>query len=393
VQNGGLAQNPESAFGKAGLSVALSRSASRSDVEHALARGGADEKGADVAILSLPEFSASYDTLRALDPAMFLAVGWSNGKHLVLGDPKPLKLLTKVSRVSLQAEAGSPEAFLGVLALELSGVSADRIDLLAPSPDSTARLIATTSDQLQSQPETLRDMQLLSTAVAVRAVPYVAVAQRSLLEKHEATLLSFARLWLEGLIRVRKDAPGAAREVAKLDEGLEPLALLDQLGKLEPSSLTENAGLLPKTGAGFSLEALFVRDWSMRQKMKLIASPPPESPPVSTEIATLLGEQAEQPDKGAERALTQPAKALFVYNPGAIEEDAFVSEVAFLAGVFARSKIELAGYSRSMFDEALSVTLADKVVKKFGVTSEQLSPEKLSPHSLSPYRISISEAR
>jgi hypothetical protein len=67
--------------------------------------------------------------------------------------------------------------------------------------------------------------------------------------------------------------------------------------------------------------------------------------------------------------------------------------VAFLAGVFARSKIELAGYSRSMFDEALSVTLADKVVKKFGVTSEQLSPEKLSPHSLSPYRISISEAR
>jgi hypothetical protein len=131
----------------------------------------------------------------------------------------------------------------------------------------------------------------------------------------------------------------------------------------------------------------------MRQKMKLIASPPPESPPVSTEIATLLGEQAEQPDKGAERALTQPAKALFVYNPGAIEEDAFVSEVAFLAGVFARSKIELAGYSRSMFDEALSVTLADKVVKKFGVTSEQLSHEKLSPHSLSPYRISISEAR
>ena len=80
LANDGLDPGEKSKFKEAGVETHFAAVANMGTVQKQLARGGADEKGADVALLPLPDFVASYERLRGLDPKVFFIVGWSYGR-------------------------------------------------------------------------------------------------------------------------------------------------------------------------------------------------------------------------------------------------------------------------------------------------------------------------
>jgi hypothetical protein len=215
-----------------------------------------------------------------------------------------------------------------------------------------------------------------------------------LLEKHTSDLQRFASLWLEGQEQVKANAPEAARAVAKLEGSPEPLNLLDELGKLEPSDPAENLALLQRSAStGFGLMALFERDWQARQAMGLISEPPPERAPLTDTITAMFSAEGTPSRAPTWREGAPPAATLFTIDPGKLDDNTLMSELAFLAGVFQRSELSLAAYPKSFYDEERSKALVASTIERFSVPERQLKAEKLSQHSLSPYRIVVSEAR
>jgi hypothetical protein len=73
-----------------GPPVELAPEPSLDAIEARLARGGADLLGADVAVLPLPAFVGAYEKLRALDPRVFLVVGFSHGREEIHAAPGAL---------------------------------------------------------------------------------------------------------------------------------------------------------------------------------------------------------------------------------------------------------------------------------------------------------------
>src|SRR6202044_3824992 len=76
LANGGIDPGDKSEFTAAGLDVHVAAVDAMSAVEGALARGGGDKDGADIAVVPFCELVASYERLRALSPEAFFVVGW-----------------------------------------------------------------------------------------------------------------------------------------------------------------------------------------------------------------------------------------------------------------------------------------------------------------------------
>jgi hypothetical protein len=85
VANGGARTADDSAVHAADLDLTVDVATGQSDIENRLARGGGDAQGADLAVLALPSFVASYERLRALDPQIVHLAGWSRGREVLLG--------------------------------------------------------------------------------------------------------------------------------------------------------------------------------------------------------------------------------------------------------------------------------------------------------------------
>ena len=75
VANDGDRSGKQSAFAPSNLTAHLRAFKTAAEVEAALARGGHDEGGADVAILPLPEFVAAHERIKALSPTVFFITG------------------------------------------------------------------------------------------------------------------------------------------------------------------------------------------------------------------------------------------------------------------------------------------------------------------------------
>lgn len=101
-----------------------------SAVEGALARGGGDKDGADIAVVPFCELVASYERLRALSPEAFFVVGWSRGREALVSardalpspTDKPDPKADPKAGVPLVGEAGDAATFLGLFALDANGI-------------------------------------------------------------------------------------------------------------------------------------------------------------------------------------------------------------------------------------------------------------------------------
>ena len=135
LANGGLDPAANSDFSAAGLDLHLNVVDSMATVEGALARGGADKDGADIALVPFSQFVAASERLRALSPEAFFVVGWSRGREALISSKDTLPgpdAKGEVKELKMMGAAGEPATFLGLFALDAAGIPASSVRLVGP---------------------------------------------------------------------------------------------------------------------------------------------------------------------------------------------------------------------------------------------------------------------
>jgi hypothetical protein len=355
LANDGLAPGQDSEFRRLGLDVELSVARSLDELEAKLARGGGVIDGADVALLPLPSFVASYEQLRALSPEVFFVIGWSHGRDVVIGPPG---LLTDsrgghASALELVGAPGHSATMLALFALDEIGVDTREIELVAPGSDAAKhvqlraveRSLLGTLDGLDAARVDARDL-LLTSADTPRLIPMVAVAPAGYLHAHTDELARFARIWLDELDTLEADVPAAARRIAREPGAPEAVVLLEMLGYVSFSDLADAARLAGLSGRGaISLELLFRRYHDLWRDIGVLSTPAPEHAPLANAVITrvALAEGApvvlarEQTSRGGHRLVLVHT----VEADEPLDEPALVRELGMLAGSFARADVEL----------------------------------------------------
>jgi hypothetical protein len=374
MANDGADPGKNSAFKAKHLDVHLTAVNDASKLENALARGGKDDKGADIAIMSLPRFVASYERLKALTPVIFFVVGWSDGHEVVMSKKKSFEDLPARGKVKMRGAAGSAAAFVGLYALDLQGVDPERVELI----DDKADWMSMTRRKSKSKSEQVKANLLLTTAEASRLVPYVAIAQASMIKKHEDVLETWAAVWLDGHNKVAADASEAARKIAEAKGAPEPLAVLSNLGQIAPASLAENATAAGLSGRGaVTLESLFQTSWDVWRRAKVLTIPPENAPVNGRVIAALVraggdldvpqaGSKGDKPDTGGKPLIVKRLPR------GKLDQDALIDEIAFVAGVFRRSPIRVTVHPHGIVDKKKSKAAVDGATSQFGLATGRL---------------------
>lgn len=391
LANGGLEPAPTSDFSAAGLDVRVTSVDAVSAVESALARGGADKDGADVAVIPFCTFVAAYEQLRALSPEAFFVVGFSRGREALIsakpalpGPPADAK-----TTVGLVGSAGDPATFLGLFALDANGVPPGAITLVAPAAAKSDDPPLAAIDRGAVPDPGARRNVLITTADASRLVPFVAVAQRGLVEKHGGALAAWARVWLEAAKKLGDDPPTAARRIAAASGAPEPLALLKRLGDISHASLADNARLVGLSGrGGLSLGALFQETWRLWRAAGVIATPAPEDVPVSGAVIAALVRNNPSliPPPRALPARPAPAgvdalKVLFTFRQpeGKLDEGALQASAALYAEIFERSPLRVEVVRGAGVDAAATKKLIDGLEQRFDVAPGRVLAGKKAP--------------
>lgn len=369
LENGGLSTKKDSDVDKAGLSLAISVVDDTKDVENALARGGTDAKGADVAIVPLPNLVTSYDRLRALSPVVVFVSGWSRGNEVLAGK-EPLDRIP-LGEVVVRSGGGDAALVFSLFALELAGISPERVKLGEPADK--PKVAALQRDELKPADQT---EVLLSTADASRFVPFVLVAAASFAEKEAPTLAILEKTWLSGVKRLESDPTAGARTIAALSGAPEPLALLGRLGNVAAIDLGENAELLGLSGRGaVTIEALFARSWRLLKTAKLVTGQAPERSPVAPAIVAGLVRQNPSLAKPAVASASGNAapkpkaqKALLVVRIEGDDEEV-AREIAFVLGVFPRARATLTVHRGAAFK-----SVVETLTGRYGLEADRIKP-------------------
>jgi len=346
LANDGMQSGESSQFLEAGLDVSFASVSDAEQVEVRLGRGGKDERGADVALMPLPAFVASYERLRALSPQVFFVVGWSRGRDAMIGDAALLQHPPR-GEVRVVGEAGSSQTLLTLFALDQAGVSPSRVRLM--KDDAKARRGLHAIQRRRSREIDARRL-VMSTADATHLVPIVAVAPAGVVERRRSALVRWSQTWMDGAHTLSTDPADAARRLAAQKSAPEAVDLIDALGWVKFTDLrgaAEAAGLSGRSAV--DLDGLFHRTWDLWREVGLLTTPPPQRVPLNaTIIADLAHEAATTPTTTEPRRAPGPdeAQTLLVHDvPGrrlsAEAESALVGEVGFLAGVFSRSTLEV----------------------------------------------------
>ncbi len=396
LANGGLDPTEASDFDAAGVATRVHPVEAMSAIEAALARGGADKDGADIAVVPFAELVASYERLRALSPEVFFVVGWSRGREAIVstkdtlpsGDKNDAKAGDKPS-VTMVGSAGEAATFLALFALDANGVPPGSVKLVghADKPDDPA-LAAIDRDM---PGETARHTILLTTADASRLVPFVAVAQHGLLEAHGKALTAWVRVWLTATRKLDADAPKAARSIATAQGAPEPLALLKRLGEIAPASLGDNARAFGLSGRGaLTLDALFQQTWRIWRGAGVLATPVPDAPAINGSIIASLARSypslATPPTEAKPRPTpTNPdaLKALVTFRQaeGKVDESALLATAGLLADAFERSVLRVAVTKGGKIDVAATKHFVDQVEQRFDVAPGRVVAAKKAPAS------------
>lgn len=297
--NNGLTPGEASHFSSDGeLEVHFRIVASPLEIERALAEGGEDPEGADIAIIPLQTLVARYEDLEPLHPEIFLVTGWSKGHHAVLARQGPDVTVSITDggarpvdeEVTLSAFEGSPAHFLALFVLDLAGIDVGQIRVLDPSSEeaSTAGFVA-----LEVPPRGMTATPgldlLIGTEEATRAIPTVAVASRRFVEEHEEALESFALTLLRSSEEMMSQVPEAARQLGAIEGAPEALDLLGPLVRQEPVDVEDNARLAGLAGQDVvTLERLMELSFELFARAEVTGSIELARAPISTEtIATI----------------------------------------------------------------------------------------------------------
>ncbi len=389
LANGGIDPGEKSELTAAGLEVHVTAVDSMNAVEGALARGGADRDGADVAVVPFSGLVASYERLRALSPEAFFVVGWSRGREALVSArdalPSPLdkpdpKADPKAG-VPLVGDAGDPATFLGLFALDANGIAPGGVHLVPPGArPEDAPLAAVDRD---APADTGRRNILITTADASRLIPFVAVAQHGLLEKSPKAIAAFTHVWLEGSKRLESDPPAAARQISGAQGAPEPIALLKRLGEISSASLADNARVFGLSGRGaLTLEALFQQTWRIWRGASVLATPAPEAAPVNAAIIASLARggvgvaQRAAPRGAPANADTLRAFVTFRQPEGKLDEPALLAALGLYADVFERSALRVGVIKSGGVDAAATKKLLDETAERFDVAPVRLLPAK-----------------
>ncbi|HEY8376358.1 MAG TPA: hypothetical protein VIK91_07715 [Nannocystis sp.] len=373
LANDGLDPGPASEFTAAKIEAHFAAVADMDALQKQLARGGGDDKGADVALLPLPDFVASYERLRGLDPQVFFVIGWSYGRDaLARGQQKSLAKLPPRDKITVAARPGQSSALLALFALDLAGVPPDRVEFVGD--DKTPAMFVAVDRSLRPKRDRTdaRDL-LLTTADATELVPLVAIAPAGYIQRNAALLESWARLWLAATARLRSDVPAASRRLSRETGAPEPVDLLDGLGWIRHASLLDNAHLAGLSGRGaVTISELFHRDWTLWRGVGLLSTPVPERLPMTNEIVSrvVLGDPGAPPPADERRPRRGERRSLLVHAvPGdTLDPQALVAEIGFIAGVFARSEIEVRLRKRA----GKLGPLLESAAHRFGLDRERL---------------------
>ena len=352
VANRGTAPGEESLFTAQGLEVHFRSATKVVDLERALARGGADEDGADVAVMPLTTFVASYEQLRALNPLIFYVVGWSNGREALLASREdPLTQLPRSGDIRLVGESGSTAVYLALFALDLAGVSLSRVSLVEPDSAQAENVVmaAVTREGREQRPTTSSRSFVLTTADATRLIPFVAVAPQGFIQSESDALRAFCSTWQAGVQELNRDVPASARRIASIEGAPEALELLGGLGRIESASLRENAQVVGLSGRGaVTISILFQRAWRIWRDANVISSPALDTTPVTGDVIVALvhagSSMADPPPStvGADQEGNEGGRGssgsevILVHRLEGrrLDEDLLVSQLGFLAGVF-----------------------------------------------------------
>lgn len=354
-------------------SMELAPESSLAAIEARLARGGADPQGADVAVLPLPSFVASFERLRALEPTVFLVVGFSRGREEVRAAARALleappaggevRLValdaTTMADASARAVGSESATLLGLFALDLVGVPPTRIQMVAPgSPEAKAASFAAL---IKGAPDPRP--RAFSTADASRLVPIVAVAPKALLDARESAVRDWSRAWIDGLSRTKSDVPGVARRLAakealplaaSVGAAPEALVLVERLGQIEDVGLDPQASLIgPLANGAVTLESLMHRTWQLARAAGITAVAAPSPLPIDARIVATIAPPKMAPQTSEARAEGEgdagvrfgplPAGAVAQLAYRAVDGDAaqVANEIVFLAGVFERGVFKI----------------------------------------------------
>jgi hypothetical protein len=391
LANAGLEPSDKSELTAAGVPTRVRPLESMAAVEGALARGGEDHEGADVAVVPLSELTASYERLRALSPEVFFVVGWSHGREALVTsrDGLPDRPYAAPSAVGgatpalpMVGAAGEAATMLGLFALDMNGVAPSAVRLVARTDNPP--LAAVDRD---APADGARQTILLTTADASRLVPFVAVAQHGLLEQSPRALVAWTHAWIEAARKLESGAPAAARTIAGAPGAPEPIALLKRLGEIAPAGLGDNARAFGLSGRGaVTLDALFQQSWRLWRGVGALATPAPDSAPINGSIVAAL--VRSYPSLAAPPVRPKPLAAspdtlkvlLTLRQPeGKVDVPALLASAGLLADVFERGVLRISVTKAGAVDAAATKRLADDIVQRFDVAPERLVVTKKAP--------------
>jgi hypothetical protein len=340
-------------------------------VEARLARGGNDSQGADVALVPLPAFVASYERLRALEPKVFLVVGFSRGREEVHANAgallKPPPGADEVKLVALgpatngdanMRQAGSESAtVLGLFALDLLGVPPARLRMVPAGSEAAktapfSAIVRGASDERKLA---------LSSSDASRFIPIVAIAPKGVIDARGKALDDWSKAWLEGLARAGKDAPGVARRLATKENvtfaagvggAPEALHLVERLGQIEAAKPT------------VPIDTLMQRTWQLARAGGLTTTAAPDPLPIDPRAATPPKQTpaAGDADAGAFGPLPAGATPLVLYRAvdSGADANAVAAQIGFLSGVFERAVFKISAKGGDKAAKNIAAIARDK---------------------------------
>jgi hypothetical protein len=380
----------------------LAPEASLDAIEARLARGGADPQGADIAVLPLPAFVASFERLRALEPRAFLVVGFSHGREEVratsgalskappAGDEVKLVALGPATSTDATARAAGSESatLLGLFALDLLGVAPSRIQLVAPAaPEAKGAPFAALVKGVPDERP-----RAFSTADASHFIPIVAIAPKALIDSREGIVRDWSKAWLDGLSRAKSDVPGIARRLAAKDSlpfaasvggAPEALILVERLGQIENTGLDQQTSFIGPLAKGpVTLETLTQRTWQLTRGAGIASAPAPEPLPIDVRTVTAVAPPPKAPvvpaagDADAGAFAPTPAGAVPNVAYRAVEGDAdkVATQIAFLASVFERGVFKVTAKGGDKAAKAIAAAAREK-----GVATARLSTAPAEP--------------
>jgi len=285
LANAGKAPSKASSFSPSGLAVSVAPVDGLPDVIEALARGGGQEQGADVAIVPLPQWLAAQDKLQAIDPVVFYVAGWSHGREAVFGAPRADVAAPDDARPVRVGFKDIGPAYLALFGFDAEGITPPDISLIGADADPAPSWQAV--DVIDFEASTRSDVRpsmRWTTSQASGLIPIVMVASRSWTETHPKALVAWLRGWLSGVGEVSGKVAEAARQLGRMDGAPQPLRLMRGLETWEPCSLKENLALFELDGPDAQpLRLVMRRTWNLLNRSQL-AAPVPRALPISADI-------------------------------------------------------------------------------------------------------------